>query len=264
TIAAPGVVGNDTDIDSAVLTASLVTGPANGTLTLNANGSFTYTPAVNFNGSDSFTYKANDGNADSNVATVTVAVSAVNDAPSAADDSYTTNEDTPLTIAAPGVVGNDTDVDGNPLTAILVSAPANGTVTVNANGSFTYTPAANFNGSDSFTYKANDGTIDSNVAIVSISVAAVNDAPAAIGDSYTAIEDTPLTIASPGVLGNDTDVDGNPLTAAVVAQPAHGTVTVNADGSFTYTPDANYNGSDSFTYKANDGTADSNVATVTL
>src|SRR5207253_2203849 len=211
------------------------------------------------------TYKANDGSADSNVATVTVAVSAVNDAPSAADDSYTTNEDTPLTIAAPGVVGNDTDVDGNPLTAILVSAPANGTVTVNANGSFTYTPTANFNGSDSFTYKANDGTIDSNVAIVSISVSAVNDAPSAANDSFSTAEDTPLTIAAAaGVLVNDTDVDGNALTALVVTQPAHGTLTLNADGSFIYTPAANANGPDSFTYRANDGSADSNVATVTV
>src|SRR5204863_286607 len=105
-------------------------------------------------------------------------------------------------------------------------------------------------------YKANDATADSNVATVTITVSSVNDAPVAVNDSYTATEDTPLTIAAPGVLGNDTDVDGNTLTAAVVAQPAHGTTTVNTDGSFTYTPALNYNGSDSFTYKANDGTAD--------
>src|SRR5207253_2756391 len=156
---------------------------------------------------DSFTYKANDGSADSNVATVTVAVSAVNDAPSAADDSYTTNEDTPLTIAAPGGVGNDTDVDGNPLTARLVSAPANGTVTVNADGSLTYTPEPSSSDSDSFTYKANDGTADSNVATVTLTVSAVNDAPAAANDSFSTAEDTPLTIAAAaGVLVNDTDV----------------------------------------------------------
>src|SRR5205823_3392047 len=150
-IAAAGVVGNDTDIDSAVLTASLVTGPANGTLTLNANGSFTYTPALNFNGSDSFTYKANGGRADSNVAPVTIAITAVDDAPVAADhSSFPTRRSSDL-IAAAGVVGNDTDVDSAVLTASLVTGPASGTLTLNANGSFTYTPALNFNGSDSFT-----------------------------------------------------------------------------------------------------------------
>ena len=114
------------------------------------------------------------------------------------------------------MLGNDTDVDGNPLTAVVVTAPANGTLTLNADGSFTYTPNANFNGTDSFTYKANDGTADSNTATVTITVDAVNDAPVAVNDSYSTTEDTPLTVAAPGVLGNDTDVDGNPLTAAVV------------------------------------------------
>src|SRR5205823_787294 len=159
---------------------------------------------------------ANDGTTDSNVATVTIAVSAVNDAPVAANDSYSTNEDTPLTIAAPGVVGNDTDVDSAVLTASLVTGPASGTLRLNGEGSFTYTPNANFNGSDSFTYKANDGSADSNVATVTVAVSAVNDAPSAADDSYTTNEDTPLTIAAPGVVGNDTDVDGNPLTAILV------------------------------------------------
>src|SRR5204863_4972764 len=158
-----GVLANDTDADGSALTAILVSGPANGSVALNASGSFTYTPNANFNGSDAFTYKANDGTADSNTATVTIAVSAVNDAPPAVIDSFSTAEDTPLTIAAAaGVLGNDTDVDGNPLTAIVATSPANGTVTLNADGSFTYAPNANFNGSDAFTYRANDGTTDSN------------------------------------------------------------------------------------------------------
>ena len=93
------------------------------------------------------------------MATVTITVNAVNDAPVAANDSYGVNEDTPLNIAAPGVLGNDTDADGNPLTAVLVSAPlaSQGTLTLNANGSFGFTPALNFNGPATFTYKANDG-----------------------------------------------------------------------------------------------------------
>src|SRR4029453_8801248 len=209
-------------------------------------------------------YRANDGTADSNVATVTIAVGAVNDAPVAVNDSYGTSEDTPVTVPAPGVLGNDTDQDGNPLTAVVVSQPSNGTLALNPDGSFTYTPNANFNGTDSFTYRANDGTTDSNVATVTIAVGAVNDAPAAVNDSYSTNEDLALTIAAPGVLGNDTDQDGNSLTAVVVSQPSNGTLVLNADGSFTYTPNANFNGTDSFTYRANDGTTDSNVATVTI
>src|SRR4029450_6757832 len=112
-----------------------------------------------------------------------------------------------------GVLSNDTDVDANSLTAIQVSGPAHGSLTLNVNGSLTYTPAANYNGPDSFTYKANDGTVDSNVATVSLTVNAVNDAPVAVNDSYNTNEDAPLNISAPGVLSNDTDVDGNSLTA---------------------------------------------------
>src|SRR5207245_2518026 len=112
--------------------------PTHGTLTLNANGSFTYTPAANFNGADSFTYTANDGALGSNVATVSLTIRPVNDAPVAANDSFTTDEDTALTVAAPGVLGNDTDIDSPTLTAVLVSNPTHGTLTLNANGSFTY------------------------------------------------------------------------------------------------------------------------------
>ena len=207
----------------------VVTGPTHGTLTLNANGGFTYTPAANYNGADSFTYKANDGSLDSNVATVTIAVTAVNDAPVAANDSYSTSEDVVLTVVAPGVLGNDTDVDSATLTAMVVTGPTHGTLTLNANGGFTYTPAANYNGADSFTYKANDGSLDSNVATVTIAVTAVNDAPVAVNDSYSTNEDTTLTVTAPGVLNNDSDANGDPLTAILVTTPAHGTVTLNAE-----------------------------------
>jgi len=264
TVAAPGVLSNDTDVEGDTLSAILVSGPTNGTLMLNADGSFTYTPATDFGGNDSFTYRANDGAADSNVATVVIAVNATNRAPVAVNDSYTANEDTSLSIAAAGVLVNDTDADGNALTAVLVSNPANGTLTLNADGSFTYTPNANWNGTDSFTYQASDGAATSNMATVTIAVNAVNDAPVAGADSYATNEDTAVSVPAPGLLGNDNDVEGDALTAVLVSSPVHGTLTLNADGSFTYTPNANYNGSDSFTYKANDGAADSNVATVSL
>src|SRR5204863_4724 len=205
----------------------------------------------NYNGNDSLTYKASDGQAQSGVATVTITVTPVNDAPVAAnDDSYTTPEDTLLTVSAPGVLANDSDVDGDALSAVLVSGPAHGTLTLNGDGSFSYTPALNYNGIDSFTYRASDGSLESADATVTITVTPVNDAPvAANDDSYTTPEDTQLTVRAPGVLANDSDVDGNPLSAVLVSGPTHRTLTLSGDGSFSYTPALNYNGIDSFTYR---------------
>jgi VCBS repeat-containing protein len=259
-----GVLVNDTDVDGNTLTANLFTGPANGTLTLVTDGSFTYTPNANFNGTDSFTYKASDGSLVSSAATVTITVTAVNDPPVANADSYSTAEDTPLVISAPGVLSNDTDPEANPLTAVLNSSPANGTLTFNSNGSFTYTPNGNFSGTDSFTYKASDGASQSTPATVTITVTPVNDPPVAVNDFYTTTEDTPLAVPAPGVLSNDSDPDGNAITANVLTNPSNGTLSLNANGSFTYTPNANFNGFDTFTYKAFDGTAPSSAATVSI
>src|SRR5947199_158400 len=127
------------------------------------------------------------------------------DASVALNDSFATDEDTALTITAPGVLGNDTDIDSPTLTAVVVTGPSHGALTLNANGSFTYTPVANFNGPDSFTYKANDGQADSNLATVALTINPVNDAPLAVNDSFATDEDTALTITAAGVLANDTD-----------------------------------------------------------
>jgi VCBS repeat-containing protein len=264
TVNAKGVLANDTDAEGDSLVAILVTGPAHGTFTSNADGSFSYSPDANYNGTDSFTYKANDGSADSNVATVTITVGGSNDPPVANDDRFSTNEDTALTVGAAGVLANDTDPDGDALTVIVVVQPQHGTLAPNANGSFVYTPSANYNGVDGFTYMANDGVANSNVATVTIAVAAVNDAPVAGDNSYTVTEDTARTVLAPGVLANDSDADGDPMTAIVVRDPAHGTLALDLNGGFVYRPDANYNGPDSFAYKTTDGTADSNIATVLL
>jgi VCBS repeat-containing protein len=260
----PAVLANDTDVDGLPLTAILVTGPSHGTLTLTPSGGFTYSPAANYSGPDTFTYKASNGARESNVATVSLTVNGVNDAPAAVGNSYATNEDVQLVVNVPGVLGNDTDADGNPLTAALVTGPAHGTLVLDADGGFRYTPAPNYNGPDSFTYQASDGTLTSGVVTVSLSVTSVNDTPVAGGDSYTATEDTPLTIAAPGLLVNDSDIEGSSLTAAKLTNPAHGTVTVNTNGSFTYTPAANYNGPDSFTYRVSDGSLNSAAATVSI
>src|SRR5439155_22753 len=181
-------------------------------------------------------------------ATVTITITSVNDAPVAGDDTYTTPEDTTLTVSAPGVLANDGDVDGDPLSAVLVSSPTHGSLTLNTNGSFSYVPAANYNGTDSFTYKASDGSLESGAATVTITITPVNDAPVAADDTYTTPEDTTLTVSAPGVLANDGDVDGDPLSAVLVNSPTHGSLTLNTNGSFNYVPAANYNGIDSFTY----------------
>ncbi|MCA9149304.1 MAG: tandem-95 repeat protein, partial [Planctomycetales bacterium] len=264
--AADGVLKNDTDADSDNLTATMVTSVTNGTLTFNADGSFIYVPTASFSGTDSFTYQATDGTLTSNLATVTINVTGVNDPPVASADAYTAQEDTPLTIAASaGVLANDTDAEGATLTATLVASPTHGTISLSANGGFTYTPAAGYTGDDTFTYQAHDGTFSSSVMTVTITVAPVNDAPLAVNDSYTVVEDSVLTVAvADGVLKNDTDPDSTGLTAQVVNNPLHGTLSLQTDGSFVYTPTADYSGTDMFTYEAMDASSTSNTATVVL
>src|SRR5438876_748387 len=202
----------------------LVTGPTHGTLTLNADGSLVYMPALNFNGTDSFTYKAGDGQAQSGVATVTITVTPVNDAPVAAnDDAYTTPEDTQLTVSAPGVLANDSDVDGDTLSAILVGGPTHGKLRRTNDGTLVNRPALIFNGTATITYNSTLSLHDALPISVTITVTPVNDAPvAANDDSYTTPEDTQLTVSAPGVLANDSDVDGDTLSAILVGGPTHG------------------------------------------
>jgi VCBS repeat-containing protein len=261
--AAPGVLANDSDPDAGIddeLTAVLVQQPANGSLVLNADGSFTYTPTASFFGQDTFTYRASDG-ALSNVATVTITV---NGLPVANDDSFGVETNTTRNVAAPGVLANDADPDGDELTAELVSGPSHGTLQLEANGSFSYIPDTDFEGTDTFTYRANDGSATSNVATVTLTVVAGNEAPVAADDDYTVDANTTLDVPAPGVLANDTDPEGDDLTAVLVQGTANGTLTLNADGSFSYEPNAGFSGADSFTYQASDGVELSNVATVSI
>ena len=259
------MLGNDSDVDGDALGAVLASGPGHGILTLNTDGAFSYTPSAGFSGNDSFTYAASDLTAQSTPVTVQIAVTlAPNSLPTAANDAFTVNEDVALNVAAPGLLGNDADADGDTLIAVLVGAPAHGTLTLNLNGSFSYTPGSNFNGADSFTYAASDGIGQSGPATVQIIVNPVNDAPVSVADSHTVAAGTTLTVPAPGLLGNDIDADGDALTAVAVSGPIHGTISVNPDGSFNYTPSTGFRGTDSFTYMANDGTANGNVVAVTI
>lgn len=184
--------------------------------------------------------------------------------PVARNDSYTINEDQDLIINAPGLLANDTDTEGDTFTATLINdSPHIGFFQLNPDGSFRYLVLPNRSGTDVHRYKVNDGTSDSNIATITITVNPVNDIPVAANDSYDLRPNTTLTIPARGVLQNDTDVESD-LSAFLLTTPSHGNLSFNSDGSFVYTPTGDFIGTDSFTYKANDGTADSNVATVKI
>lgn len=185
-------------------------------------------------------------------------------APTALHDVYNGQENTELQVDAAGVLANDTDPDGDAMTALLVDAPAHGALVLNPNGGFTYTPEANFDGDDTFTYRATDGDRTSEAATVTLHIADNNAAPVAMDDSYTAAAGAAVAVNAPGVLANDSDPDGDAFTSVLVSPAQFGTVLFNADGSFTYTPDDSSVTQDSFTYQDSDGIAISNVATVTI
>ena len=267
-VPAPGVLANDTDPnpgDQANLRPVLVTGPTHGSLALSNDGSFTYTPATGYSGPDSFTYRASDGRLSSNLATVSLFVNATNLPPTANPDSYSAQENQTLAIPAAGVLSNDFSPENLALTAVVQSSTQHGSLTLNADGSFTYTPAANYVGPDQFTYVAKDSNgLFSAATTVTLNVGVTNVPPVAFDDTFTLTENKALFVVGPGVLANDTDANKDSLTAFLVSAPVHGTLTLSGDGSINYTPDPNFSGTDSFTYRASDGQSTSNLATVTL
>jgi VCBS repeat-containing protein len=248
------VTGSDADGDT--LTFILVSGPAYASsFTLNPDGTFTYVHDGSENHSDGFTFKVNDGSVDSNVATVVIALNAVNDAPDADDDSFTIDEGAVLN-------GNVTgsDPDGDSLTYVLVSGPDYYTSFIlNPDGSFVYDHDGSETTQTTFTFKAYDGFLYSEEATITININPVNDAPVADDDSFTVAEGGTLNDFVTG-----SDAENDPLTFILVGDVSYGTLTLNADGTFTYVHDGSENHSDSFTFKVNDGEYDSNVATVNI
>jgi large repetitive protein len=249
---------NDRDPDGDPLVTHVQTLPANGLLLPLGDGRFRYLPNAGFTGTDSFTYRVSDGELSSNAAIVTINVLDRNAAPVAAPDTRSTAEDTAITFDPRG---NDSDADGDALSIVGLTSPSNGLVGLNADGSITYTPDANFFGTDTFTYAVSDGRATSNTATITILVESRNDAPVAVPDTRSTAEDTAITFDP---RGNDSDADGDGLTIVGLTSPANGTVGVNADGTITYTPMANFFGTDAFTYAVSDGQATSNVATITI
>jgi hypothetical protein len=377
------VKANDTDLEGDTLTVTDVFDPANGTATINPDGTVRYVPDADFNGIDSFTYTINDGNGGTDTATVTVTVTPVNDAPTATNDSKTVAEDGTLTFPASDLTANDSpgpaNEGGQTLSVTAVGSATIGSVSLN-NGNVTFTPTANYFGPASFEYtvcddgrtngqpdsKCDTGTVNVAVtavndpptanddsetvaeddtlvfdpsvddspgppnesgqtlridaitapaahgtaeiittgpdagkvrytpnpnysgpdsfdyrvcddgqtngaddpkcdtATVTIMVTAVNDAPEANDDAYNTDEDMQLTVSAPGVLGNDTDVEGDNLGATVLNDADNGVLTLNSNGSFTYTPNSDFNGTDSFTYTVSDGNGGTDTATVSI
>ena len=258
------VLANDTDADSPVLTVDAVGDAANGTVAINDDGTVTYTPAADFFGTDSFTYTVSDETGLTDTATVSVTVAEDTPdpiAPVAGDDADSTLENTAVTI---DVLANDTDADSPALTVDAVGDAANGTVAINDDGTVTYTPAADFFGTDSFTYTVSDETGLTDTATVSVTVAEDTPdpiAPVAGDDADSTLENTAVTI---DVLANDTDADSPALTVDAVGDAANGTVAINDDGTVTYTPAADFFGTDSFTYTVSDETGLTDTATVSV
>lgn len=254
---------NDMDVDSAIFKVAGIFQPALGWVDA-VDGGLRFTPYPDFYGVVTFRYTLFDGKAESTVqATVTVTISPVNDPPATAPDAYFVDKGTARSVAAPGVLANDSDVEGDPLTASLVTPPSQGILQFNSDGSFSYDPPSGFTGVMTFSYQALDSADRSRETWVTLTVTAPNNPPDANADAYGAIAGTPLSVpASQGVLANDSDKDGDMMTAVLVSGPSNGSLTLNPDGSFTYIPGST--APDSFQYKANDGRNDSAVATVSI
>lgn len=180
--------------------------------------------------------------------------------PSAINDSAATSEDTPVTLTNASLLSNDSDPDGDPLSITGFGTPGNGTLADNGDGTVTYTPNPDFNGTDTFTYTISDGNGGTDTGTVTVNVLAQPDDPVAVDDAFSTTEGTPVT---DNVLANDTDADGDTLTAALTTDPTGGAVTLSANGSFTYTPNTGTT-TDTFTYTVSDGNGGTDTATVMI
>lgn len=261
------VRGNDVDLEGDTLTISAVSQGANGSVVIDAvTGNPIYTPNAGFTGTDTFTYTVEDGKGGTDTAAVSVTVNAVlppNHAPVAVPDTIAVLEGGVATVQVDGatsVLANDTDADGNTLTAVLVTGPAYGTLTLNANGTFSYLHNGSETTSDSFTYKVNDGYVDGNTVTVGIAISPVNDAPVAVDDHFSIDEDTQLVIGLPALTANDSDPEGDLVTVISASMFKNGSLSF-VGGNFVFTPDAEYSGPASFEYSVHDGHGKTDSAT---
>ena len=240
------LAGNDSTTSGGELSFAKASDPANGSVTVNTDGSYTYTPNANFNGQDSFTYTVTDPTSgESSTQTVTINVSPVADL-TAADDSNSGDEDTTISRS---VASNDSTTSGGALSFALASNPANGSLTMDVNGNYTYTPDANYFGEDSFTYTVTDAESgESSTQTVTLTVNPVADLFA--NDDFNSGNEDETIFGS--VAGNDGTTSGGSLSFALNTDASFGSVAMASNGSYSYTPNPDYNGSDSFTYTVTD------------
>ncbi|MGB2863516.1 MAG: Ig-like domain-containing protein [Sedimentisphaerales bacterium] len=247
------LTGNDIDSDD--LKYAIAIQPGHGTLTFGSdfdtNGKLTYTPNANFTGKDSFAFKLNDGDVDSAQATVTLNLTP-NHVPMADLQSVTTAEDTATVINLTG-----SDPDGDTVVYSVVTVPSHGSLSGTA-PNLTYSPNKNFSGPDSFTFKVNDGTADSALTTVAVTITPANDPPVANNIDVSAMEDMPIPVTLVGI-----DPDGDSLTYSILTKPSNGTLR-GTEPDMSYTPNTNFNGLDSFTFRVSDGTLNSIPGTVSL
>ena len=246
-----GIILSATDPDSDPLTYIVKIEPSHGVLA-GVAPNITYTPITDYVGTDQFTFIVNDGMSDSNEATVSITINPVNDRPTADNKSATTDEDTPAAMTLTG-----SDVDGDSLTFSVLTNPSHGTLSGTA-PNLTYTPASDFNGSDSFTFKVNDGKLDSIAATVAITVNPLNDPPTASNQSLTAYQGSSTSIT---LLAQD--IDSTLLTYRIQDNPAFGSLS-GTPPNVTYTPGSGFSGEDMFTFYATDGESNSNIAQVVI
>ena len=291
--AGAGMVSNDTDPDTSdVLTVqSIDTTGTLGTVIVNADGSFSYDPngqfealAVGETALDTFSYTVTDSNGGSDTATVTLTITGVNDAPTATADAYGTDEDTVLNVAAgTGLVSNDTDPDASDVLTVqsVDTTGTLGTVTMNADGSFSYDPNGQFESLavgetalDTFSYTVTDSNGGTDTATVTLTITGVNDAPTAVADGYGTDEATAINVAAgTGLVSNDTDPDTSDVLTvqSIDTTGTLGTVTVNPDGSFSYDPNGQFESLadgetslDTFSYTVTDSNGGTDTGTVTI
>ena len=254
------VLANDKIAEGSEVVVVSATSSRGAQVEINADGTLNYTPPQDFTGIDSVTYTARNSDGIESTATLSIEVSPENDPPVAVVDAVTMLEDTLLENI--NVLGNDSDVDGGPLTVIGALSAEGAEVSVNADGTVNYQPNANFNGVDTITYTVSDGAGGVTTGELKITVQAVEDAPVAANDGIDAIEDTLLENIT--VLENDTDADGDLLTVTTAVSTAGGAVSINADGSLNYQAPANFTGEDTITYTISDGNEGVSTATVTV
>jgi large repetitive protein len=248
---------NDSDVETASMVYTLLDAPDFGTIIIQPNGQFVYTPQLNYFGPDMFVYQATDVAGAADVATATIAVTAVNDAPVALDETVNGTEDVVLT---GNVSLNDSDVETASLTYSLVIGPTFGNLILNPTGTFTYTPAANYFGTQQAVYRATDASGLFGTATLTLVIAPVNDAPIALADGFVTSEDVTV---SGTVAANDSDAENQPLTFTF-GSSANGVLTGNLNGTFTFVPSANYFGSVVIAYSVCDNSGLCTTSTLTI